>query len=372
MGAADPPSGHAGPPGRSSPGVARGRLGLFLLGLFALVLGSLLLGDVPIPPEVVLSVLGHHLTAGLLPSSRCGGAAISAVQCSIFDTIEWTIYVPQVLLGILVGAALGISGAGLQGTLRNPLADPYLLGLSSGAAFGASLLFVFHIGQAEANLFLPVFAFTGSLASAGVVLLAARSRRSSVTVLLLTGVALASFFSALLVVALLYNINGSLQVSFWLLGGLEGATWDQLGIVFAGVLIPSALLALYGRSLNLLQLGSEVAQSLGVNARQVRIRVILLSAIATSVAVAFAGVIGFVGLIAPHVVRRLAGYDYRVLLGGSAIVGGTFVVGARDLALLLFPGTVVPVGVPLSFAGALFFLYLLYRRPGPPGEGDPG
>jgi iron complex transport system permease protein len=348
------------------------RIALLLAGLGALAIGSILLGDVPIPPAVALGVVVHHLTGGLLPSSPCDGTSVPAIRCGIFDTIVWTVYVPQVLLGVLVGAALGISGAGLQGTLRNPLADPYLLGLSSGAAFGASLLFVFRVAPAEANLVLPVCAFTGSLASAAVVLLAARSPRSSVTVLLLTGVALASFFSALLVVALLYNVNGSLQVSFWLLGGLEGATWSQLGIVFAGVTIPGALLALYGRPLNLLQLGSEVAQSLGVDARRVRIRVILLAAIATSVAVAFAGVIGFVGLVAPHVVRRLAGYDYRVLLGGSAIVGGTFVLGARDLALLLFPGTEVPVGVPLAFAGALFFLYLLYRRPGRPHEGEGG
>jgi iron complex transport system permease protein len=342
---------------------------LLIGGLAALVVVSSLLGDVTLPYSLVLGTLGQHVFGPVWPWNPCQGAGLSVAQCRVFQTIVWENYVPQVLLGVLVGAALGISGAALQGTFRNPLADPFLLGLSSGAAFGAALIFVFHLGLTNADLTLPVFAFAGSLLSGAVVLLAARSPRSSVTTLLLTGVAMSSFFSALLILALLYNPNGDLEVSFWLLGGLEGATWTQVGIVFAGVLVPGALLALYGRSLNLLQLGQEVAQSLGVDARRTRVRILLLASIATSVAVAFAGVIGFVGLVAPHVVRRIAGYDYRLVLGGAAVVGATFVLGARDLALLFFPGIEVPVGVPMSFAGALFFLYLLYRRPDRSGSG---
>ncbi|HEV2230900.1 MAG TPA: iron ABC transporter permease, partial [Thermoplasmata archaeon] len=189
-----------------------------------------------------------------------------------------------------------------------------------------------------------------------------------VTTLLLTGVALSALFSALLVLALLYNVNGNLQVSFWLLGGLEGATWSQAGLVFAGVAITGTLLAAYGRDLNLLQLGPEVAQSLGVDARRVRIRTIFLASVCTSIAVAFAGVIGFVGLVSPHIVRRLLGVDYRRLIPASAVVGAIFVLGARDIALIAFPGTEVPVGVPMAFVGALFFLYLLYRRPSSAGS----
>ena len=353
----------------SGPGSAIGRTLLLVAGLVALVLASTLLGDVRIPLGIVLGTLAVHVFGGAWPWAPCAGATISASECQVYQTIVWTNYVPQVLLGVLVGAALGMSGAALQGTFRNPLADPYLLGLSSGAAFGAALIFVFRLGLQNAELTLPLFAFIGSLLSGAVVLLAARSPRSSVTTLLLTGVAMSSFFSALLILTLLYNPNGNLQVSFWLLGGLEGATWTQVGIVFAGVLVPGSLLALYGRSLNLLQLGPEVAQSLGVDARTTRIRIMLLASIATSVAVAFAGVIGFVGLVAPHVVRRVAGFDYRIVLSGAAIVGATFVLGARDLALVFFPGIEVPVGVPMAFVGALFFLYLLYRRPARVGEG---
>jgi iron complex transport system permease protein len=341
----------------------RRNLLILLGGLAILLFGSLLLGDVPIPYTTLLDIVAQRLLGGTLPGGPCAGAALSAGRCSILVQIVWENYVPQVLLGLLVGAALGVSGASLQGTFRNPLADPYLLGLSSGAAVGAALLFVLHIGLAEADVTLPVFAFAGALFSGLVVLLAARSPRSSVTTLLLTGVALSSFFSALLVLALLYNVNGDLQVSFWLLGGLEGATWTQVGIVLSGVATTGVLLAVYGRDLNLLQLGPDVAQSLGVNARQVRFRTILLASLCTSFAVAFAGVIGFVGLVSPHVVRRLLGVDYRRVIPASAAVGAIFVLGARDLALVAFPGTEVPVGVPMAFAGALFFLYLLYRRP---------
>jgi ABC-type Fe3+-siderophore transport system permease subunit len=347
---------------RSAHPAPRRNLGLLLAGLTLLVLGSIFLGDVSISPSTVLGILAQRLAGGALPGGTCADPTLPASRCSILVEIVWDSYVPQVLLGLLVGAALGLSGASLQGTFRNPLADPYLLGLSSGAAVGAALLFVLHIGLAEANVSLPLFAFSGALFSGLVVLLAARSPRSSVTTLLLTGVALSAFFSALLVLALLYNVNGNLQVSFWLLGGLEGATWVQDGIVLSGVAATGVLLSLYGRDLNLLQLGPDVAQSLGVDARRVRIRTILLASLCTSFAVAFAGVIGFVGLVSPHVVRRLLGVDYRRLIPASALVGALFVLGARDLALVAFPGTEVPVGVPMAFAGALFFLYLLYRR----------
>lgn len=337
-------------------------------GLAALLTASVLLGDVPLPAGTLLGIVAQHLLGGILPGGPCADPTISQGRCAILTEIVWQNYLPQVFLGAAVGASLGISGASLQGTFRNPLADPYLLGLSSGAAVGAALLFVLHIGLSEANLALPLFAFSGALLSGIVVLLAARSPRHSVTTLLLTGVALSAFFSALLVLALLYNVNGNLQVSFWLLGGLEGATWSQAGLVFAGVAITGTLLAAYGRDLNLLQLGPEVAQSLGVDARRVRIRTIFLASVCTSIAVAFAGVIGFVGLVSPHIVRRLLGVDYRRLIPASAVVGAIFVLGARDIALIAFPGTEVPVGVPMAFVGALFFLYLLYRRPSSAGS----
>lgn len=347
----------------------RRNLAVLMVGLAALVFGSVLLGDVPIPPGTTLGIVAQRLFGGAFPGGACAVPSVPMARCAVLVQIVWENYFPQVLLGLLVGAALGLSGASLQGTFRNPLADPYLLGLSSGAAVGAALVFVLHLGLSEANVTLPLFAFAGALFSGLVVLVAARSPKSTVTTLLLTGVALSSFFSALLVLALLYNVNGDLQVSFWLLGGLDGASWTQVGLVLAGVAVTGTVLAMYSRDLNLLQLGPEVAQSLGVDARRVRIRTILLASLCTSFAVAFAGIIGFVGLVSPHVVRRLLGVDYRRVIPASALVGGIFVLGARDLALVAFPGAEVPVGVPMAFAGAAFFLFLLYRRPRPVGAG---
>jgi cobalamin transport system permease protein len=332
-----------------------------------LLLASPLLGPVPIPPAEVGSILLHQATHGAVPSTPCGDPGVPPERCAVLVEIVWDIRLPALLLALLVGAGLGLSGATLQGVFRNPLADPYLLGLSSGASLGAATLFVLGVGSAAANLTLPAFAFGGAMATGVVILVAARSPRSTPTTLLLTGVALSSFLSAILATLLLFNPLGNLQVSYWLLGGLFGATWDRVAIVFGGLLVGGALLGIHGRELNLLQLGSDVAQSLGVDARRVRLRLLLLASFVTAVAVAYTGIIGFVGLISPHLVRRLFSSDYRVVLAGSVLVGAVFLALAQDVAQLVPLGTEIPVGIPTSFAGFPFFLYLLYRRRQAPG-----
>jgi iron complex transport system permease protein len=308
----------------------------------------------------VVRILVHQLTLGWAFQPACG-AGVSATQCQAWTVILWESAVPAVMLSLLVGAALGLSGATLQGTFRNPLADPYLLGLSSGGALGASLLFVFNLDLAEADVALPVFAFVGAVATGAVILLLARSLGARLETLLLVGVALANLLSAVLSVVLLFNPRGSLQVSYWLLGGVGGANWQWDGIVLGGLLIAGAPLFLLGRELNLLQLGPDVAQSLGVDAQRVRTRLLLLASVATAVAVAFTGIIGFVGLISPHIVRRVWGPDYRAVLPGSALVGGAFLLLAHDLSGVAVPSVELPVGLFTAFAGGPFFFYLLYR-----------
>jgi len=335
---------------------------VIVLGVGALLLIlSPLLTPVPIPPTIVLEILFHGLTHGVLFRSPCG-SGFSATQCATWTLIIWQSSVPSILLALLAGAALGISGATLQGTFRNPLADPYLLGISSGGTLGAAILLIFKIGVGEENLALPLFAFGGSLATGLVILAASRLLQGSLETLLLVGVALANILSAVLSVVLIFNPNGSIQVSYWLLGGVGGATWGRDGIVLGGLLMATGPLVLYGRELNVMQLGPDVAKSLGVDTERVRIRLLLLASLATAVAVAFTGIIGFVGLISPHVARRLWGADYRWVLPGSLLIGALFLVGAGDLGGVFVPDVVLPVGLFTAFAGAPFFFLLLLRH----------
>jgi ABC-type Fe3+-siderophore transport system permease subunit len=336
-------------------------LGLLLAGL-ALVALSTLLGTVSVPPQIVFQVFLHQISGGAIYPQQCAGTSVSPRVCAAYGVIVWQIYIPEILLALIVGAALGISGGALQGVFRNPLADPFLLGISSGGTIGAAIIYVYHFQEARADLFLPLFAFVGSVATGLLILGIARGRFSSVETLLLAGVALANLLSAVLSLILLYNPTGSEQVTFWLLGGLGLASWEVDGIAAGAVLVLGTLLALHGRELNLIQLGHDVAQSAGVDARRVRLRVILLASLTTAIAVAFTGIIGFVGLVSPHIVRRLWGTNYRVVLPGAAIVGALFLLAARDANYLLFPGSLLPIGIFTAFAGVPFFLYLLYRQ----------
>jgi iron complex transport system permease protein len=331
-------------------------LALLLTAAALVLLFSPLIGPTPIPALLALKIV---LSGGGALFNPCvGGGPL----CAKYVLIVWEHRFPVVLLAVLTGAALGLSGGALQGIFRNPLADPFLLGLSAGGTLGSAFVFVFGIGITEADLALPLLAFVGSIATGLLILAAARGRYGSVETLLLTGVALNAFLSSILTIVLLYNPTASLQVTFWLLGSVDGATWPRDGIAFGGILAAGTLISVYGRELNLLQLGNDVAQSAGVDARRVRNRLLLLTSITTAIAVAFTGIIGFVGLVSPHVVRRVAGSDYRLVLPGAAIVGAAFLLGAQDLSVLVFPSDILPIGVFTSFAGAPFFLYLLYRR----------
>jgi iron complex transport system permease protein len=352
-------------PSRPSSTARRRRwvLGVGLVGGgIALVFLSTLIGLPDIAPRLGFQILAHQLSGGRLFPAACAGTGTSPGDCPKYTFLVWDLYLPEVLLALTVGAALGLAGGALQGVFRNPLADPFLLGISSGGTLGAALLYVYHIGEANADLFLPLFAFVGAVGTGLVILVVARGRYGSVETLLLTGVALANLLSAVLSLVLLYNLVGSEQVTFWLLGGLQLADWQVDGIAFGAVLVFGTLLCLYGRELNLLQLGSDVAQSAGVDAPRVRLRVLLLSSLVTAVAVAFTGVIGFVGLVSPHIVRRLLGSDYRLVLPGAALVGALFLLSASDVSYLAFPGSLLPLGIFTAFAGVPFFLFLLYRQ----------
>ena len=338
-----------------------GVLALLAGAVLALVVASSLVGGVWLSPEVVFAILVHEGSFGML-GSACGPYPSGSVSCTIATEIVWDARVPAIVVALFAGAALAISGGTLQGLFRNPLADPFLLGLSSGAATGTALLFAFGLFLSDQATVLPLFAFGGALIPGLVVYAASRSAFRSPETMVLTGVALSTVFSAVLATFLFYNPSGGLQVSFWLLGSLAGESWTKAGVLVGIVLILAPTIAVPGRDLNILQLGPDVAHSVGVDTGPVVRRLILLTTVLTATAVAFTGVIGFVGLVSPHVVRRLVGPDYRRVLPGAAIFGGIFLLGAWDLAQLVIPTVIVPVGIPTAFVGGPSFLYLLYRR----------
>ena len=261
--------------------------------------------------------------------------------------------------------ALTVAGASLQGLLMNPLADPYLVGVSAGAALGASAAVVFHLGVLLGGAGKCVIAFGSGALTMVLVLWLARGRRQiERDSFILAGVVVGSFMWAL--VTLLMTLAGQdLQmIVFWLMGSLYGQVdWLVVGVAAALVAVGCIALYSYARDLNLLALGEEQARQLGVETERLKLGVILFSALITAAAVSVSGVIGFVGLVVPHIARKLVGPDHRVLLPAAGLIGAAFLVWADTLARLI--AEIFPVGVLTSLLGAPFFFYLLKRRPRP-------
>ena len=333
---------------------ARLGVGCSILALLALgvALASLSVGPVEIPPSrvaaVVLSALGLEI----------GG--YERTEQLVIEQIR----LPRIVVGALVGMALGASGAAMQGLFRNPLADPGILGVSAGGALGA----VLAIAVGVTGLFflaLPAFAFAGALAAAFLVYgIAAVGGRFSMATLLLAGVAVNTFLAAAVsAIITLLPENGALRETlFWLAGGLEGRSWEHVRIVAIPALGAVAVMTLMARDLNLLTLGDDEAQSMGVRVAVARPALLAAAALATGAAVAVSGAIAFVGLITPHVLRLTLGPDYRVLLPMSALGGAIFVILADTAARTLVQPAELRLGVLTAFVGAPFFVFLLIKN----------
>lgn len=266
------------------------------------------------------------------------------------------IRLPRVLAAFFVGASLAVAGAAMQALFRNPMADPYILGTSSGGALGASLAIVFLGG-----FFVPVFAWIGAVLAILIVWsIAARRGVISVETLLLTGIAVSFFFSA--IVSFLIAIAGQNvhQIIFWLMGGFWNASATDV-MVAAGLLVPAGILLFFmGRDLNALSLGEETAAHLGIDAIRARWAVLGGSTLLVAGAVSIAGSIGFVGLVTPHIVRLFFGPDNRVAIPACILAGGILLVVSDTLARTFFSD--LPVGIITAFIGAPFFIWLIYQR----------
>lgn len=332
------------------------RYALLLLGLGAVLLVSCVVslgfGPARVPVDVVWHIVLHKLLG-------IGEVNWSAGQ----EHIVWLIRVPRMLLGALVGAGLALIGAVLQAVTRNPLADPHLLGVTSGATLGAVIV-VLHVGELIGVLTLPIAAFIGALLSMLLVLaIASRHGRLDSDRLLLCGVAV-SFVMMAVANTLLFlgDHRASSAVLFWMLGGLGLARWELLAIPSASVLLGLILLLGMARPLNALMAGEQTAVTLGLNARNVRLRVFLIASLMTGVLVAISGSIGFVGLMIPHIARRMVGAEHRRLLPVSALLGSVFLVWVDVAARTLIAPEDLPIGVATAAIGGLFFMGLMRKR----------
>jgi len=274
---------------------------------------------------------------------------------------------PRIILAFMVGACLATVGVGLQALLRNPLADPYVLGISSGAALGAALAMLIGAGTTiMAMSSLPLFAFIGGLLSIGIVYrIAVSYGHLPVHTLLLAGVVLNAVFSALIMfITSIMDPNRSFGMMSWLMGTLLAPDYPALGALAVYVGVGTTVLATQSTALNILTLGEESARSLGVEVERLKKMIFVIAALLTGAVVSVSGLIGFVGMVIPHAVRLFVGPDHRLLLPASALVGGMFLVIADALARTLLAPSEIPVGVVTALAGGPIFLYLLTRRKG--------
>lgn len=328
--------------------------GLSLAALL-LILVCLQLGTQYVGPGQIVRIVAATLFAPVGNSETAATTGVILMQVRL----------PRVLLGFLVGSCLASVGVALQALLRNPLADPYVLGVSSGAALGVAVAVLFGIGTTVLALsLLPICGFAGGLLALLVIYrMAATYDRLPIHSVLLAGVILNAIFSALIMfITSIMEPNRSFGMMAWLMGSLTAPAYPVLAALSAYLLLGLVLLFKQIRVLNILALGEEPARSLGIDTERAKRFIFLLSALVTGAVVSFSGMIGFIGMIIPHAVRLVVGADHRLLLPASALVGGMFLMVADTIARTAFVPSEVPVGVITALAGGPFFVYLLVWR----------
>lgn len=332
------------------PFITLSALGLLLT---ATVLLATSLGTVSIPMGHIASIVVKHIT----------GVNIGGPWSDTQETIVWQLRLPRVAGAGIVGAALAAAGVLFQGLLRNPIADPYLLGTSGGAALAATIALLLPVtSEAFGFTLVPIAAFVGALGAVLLVYQIARvGSRAPITTLLLAGFAASSLMAAAMSFLMLTNQNTLQRVVLWTMGGISASGWDTLKVI--GPLILAGLLCALTMTtdLNAFLLGEEQAAALGISVEGRKFMLLATGALLTGAAVAISGLVGFVGLIVPHIVRLLIGPDNRLLLPASALSGAIFLILADLIARMVLSPSEVPLGVVTAFVGAPFFIYLLRR-----------
>lgn len=327
----------------------------FILLLLSIVV-SVSLGAAQLPISDVWGILWRQVPIV--------GRSVSVHWPESSEQIILMVRLPRVILAILVGACLSLAGAGFQGVLRNPLADPYTLGVASGSAVGAAFMILFSIQMVWFGIWtIPIVAFCTGLLSLFIVLRLARIHgKFQLETLILSGVVVQAFLGSMVSFMVSLSDQAVNEIVFWLMGSLGMRGWPFTIVLLPYLAIGIVVLLSYGRTLNLFALGERQAEHLGVHVARTRLIVLIVSTLITAAAVSIAGTIGFVGLVVPHLVRLMVGPDYRLLLPATAIFGGIYVLWADTLARTLLSPTDIPLGVITAFLGAPFFAYLLRKN----------
>jgi iron complex transport system permease protein len=347
---------HVPVPTRLTARLARLILTLLLILIFLLAIG---IGAVPISPPEIMAILARQLGLHL-------DIPFEARQ----EAVMMVIRLPRVVAGLLIGSSLAVAGASIQGLFRNPLADPSLIGISSGSALAAALTIVLGgtvlspLRAAFGDLLLPLAAFGGGVMTTLLVYrLATASGRTEVTTMLLAGIAINALSGAGIGLLTYMATDDQIRdITFWSLGSLGRASWNMLAVILPFMLLPLCLMPVLARSLNAFLLGEAEAGHLGIHVERIKTLIVVLVAMTVGAGVSMAGMIGFVGLVVPHLIRLVIGPDHRNLLPGSALLGASLLIGADLLARTVAVPAEVPIGIVTSAVGGPFFLWLLLRE----------
>ncbi|NFT92357.1 iron ABC transporter permease [Clostridium botulinum] len=279
--------------------------------------------------------------------------------------VVWLIRMPRIILAVAVGMGLSVVGVVMQAIVKNPLADPYILGISSGASLGANLAVILGVGTMFGSNYIGIMGFIGAFSISIIVLVVANvGGRSNSTKLLLSGMALSSVCSSF-ASFMVYISNDSQKlktITFWLMGSLAGAKWNEIVIILIIVVVGSVFFITQNRTLNLMLLGDEVSITLGTDLHKYRIVYLLVTSLIIGIIVYASGIIGFIGLIIPHIVRMIFGTDHKKVIPISGLLGAIFLIYADVLSRVLIKGTEVPIGILVSIIGAPCFVYLMIKK----------
>lgn len=329
---------------------------LSIIALIILMLVAMVLGAVEIDLKEVINIIFSKI-----PFVNKWFSVNSVSKGVVLILLK--LRMPRVVLAAIIGAGLSVVGAVFQGIFKNPMADSFVLGVSSGSALGATIAIVLGSQLLISSLFVPVFAFIGALVVIMIISIIVRlGRAHNMSALLLVGIAVNSFSTACVSIFMFMNHNEINKIVLWSMGSLSGASWQQVILCLPFVLIGSIVFLIFRRELNAFLLGDEHAQSLGISVKFVRKILIITSALIIGIIVSMSGIIGFIGLIIPHIIRLIVGCNHRVLLPFSIVYGAAFLVFCDTVARLIVLPSEMPVGSITAVFGAPFFVFLLVKN----------